>query len=37
MEGLVDFLKSPSCYSLKELRLNNNGLGITGGKASGAF
>ena len=35
MEGLVDFLKSESCYSLKELRLNNNGLGITGGKVSG--
>ena len=32
MEGLTDFLKSESCYSLKELRLNNNGLGITGGK-----
>ncbi|ELT89424.1 hypothetical protein CAPTEDRAFT_107728, partial [Capitella teleta] len=32
MQGLVVFLKSPSCFSLKELRLNNNGLGITGGK-----
>ncbi|CAG5121351.1 unnamed protein product [Candidula unifasciata] len=30
--GLVDLLKSKSCYSLKELKLNNNGLGITGGK-----
>lgn len=25
-------LKSSSCYALEELRLNNNGLGITGGK-----
>ncbi|KAK7476958.1 hypothetical protein BaRGS_00031817 [Batillaria attramentaria] len=32
VEGLVDLLKSPSCYSLRELRLNNNGLGIGGGK-----
>lgn len=23
---------SPSCYALEELRLNNNGLGIEGGK-----
>ncbi|XP_035825246.1 ran GTPase-activating protein 1 [Aplysia californica] len=30
--GLVDLLKSPSCYSLQELKLNNNGLGIGGGK-----
>ncbi|KAK3099147.1 hypothetical protein FSP39_000136 [Pinctada imbricata] len=30
--GLVDFIKSPSCYTLQELRLNNNGLGIGGGK-----
>jgi Ran GTPase-activating protein 1 len=32
MIGLTDFLKSSSCYTLRELRLNNNGLGITGGK-----
>lgn len=32
MVGLVDFLRSPSCYTLQELRLNNNGLGIQGGK-----
>ena len=32
MKGLVDFLKSESCFSMQELRLNNNGLGITGGK-----
>ncbi|XP_059153142.1 ran GTPase-activating protein 1-like [Physella acuta] len=30
--GLVDLLKSESCYSLQELKLNNNGLGIGGGK-----
>ena len=30
--GLVDLLKSQSCFSLQELKLNNNGLGITGGK-----
>jgi Ran GTPase-activating protein 1 len=34
MIGLTDFLKSSSCYTLRELRLNNNGLGITGGKVS---
>ncbi|EFX86541.1 hypothetical protein DAPPUDRAFT_307848 [Daphnia pulex] len=32
MEGLVQFLKSPVCYSLKCIRLNNNGLGIYGGR-----
>ena len=32
MVGLVGFLRSPSCYSLQELRLNNCGLGVTGGK-----
>lgn len=32
MKGLVDLLKSTTCYSLQELRLNNCGLGITGGK-----
>jgi len=32
MEGLVVFLTSPVCYSLKCLRLNNNGLGIYGGR-----
>jgi len=30
--GLVDLLKSSNCFSLQELKLNNNGLGITGGK-----
>ena len=32
VEGIVDLLKSKTCYTLKELRLNNNGLGTTGGK-----
>ena len=32
MTGLTEFLCSCSCYSLHELRLNNNGLGIQGGK-----
>lgn len=32
MVGLVDLLKSRTCYSLQELKLNNCGLGITGGK-----
>ncbi|ETN60475.1 ran gtpase-activating protein [Anopheles darlingi] len=31
MVGLVDLLKSATCYSLKELKLNNCGLGIEGG------
>ena len=32
MKGLTDFLASASCYSLQQLKLHNNGLGITGGK-----
>lgn len=32
VEGIKDLLSSKCCYSLRELRLNNNGLGITGGK-----
>ncbi|CAH1777387.1 unnamed protein product [Owenia fusiformis] len=32
VEGIAELLKSPSCYSLKELKLNNNGLGPRGGK-----
>ncbi|GAB1607242.1 ran GTPase-activating protein 1-like isoform X1 [Argonauta hians] len=32
VEGIEELLLSPSCYSLKELHLNNNGLGISGGK-----
>jgi Ran GTPase-activating protein 1 len=30
--GLVTLLQSEPCYSLQILRLNNNGLGISGGK-----
>ena len=32
--GLVDLLMSPSCFTLTTLRLNNNGLGIGGGKVN---
>ncbi|XP_063244842.1 ran GTPase-activating protein 1 isoform X1 [Bacillus rossius redtenbacheri] len=32
MEGLAALLRSPTCYTLRILKLNNNGLGITGGK-----
>ena len=32
MTGLVDLLKSKTCYTLQDLRLNNCGLGIQGGK-----
>ncbi|KAL3271009.1 hypothetical protein HHI36_021510 [Cryptolaemus montrouzieri] len=32
VQGLASLLRSASCFALEELRLNNNGLGITGGK-----
>ncbi|CAK9797559.1 Ran GTPase-activating protein 1 [Anthophora quadrimaculata] len=32
IQGLANFLTSSSCYTLRVLRLNNNGLGISGGK-----
>ncbi|XP_076248152.1 ran GTPase activating protein [Calliopsis andreniformis] len=32
VQGLAAFLTSSSCYTLRVLRLNNNGLGIAGGK-----
>lgn len=32
VEGLASLLRSSSCYALEQLRLNNNGLGIGGGK-----
>ncbi|KAL1130778.1 hypothetical protein AAG570_012019 [Ranatra chinensis] len=32
VEGFKELLTSPTCYTLKELKLNNMGLGITGGK-----
>lgn len=32
MDGIVDLLRSPSCFTLQELRLNNTGCGVTGGK-----
>lgn len=32
VKGIEQLLKSPSCYSLRELRLNNCGMGVGGGK-----
>ncbi|KYQ59417.1 Ran GTPase-activating protein 1 [Trachymyrmex zeteki] len=32
IEGLANLLASSPCYSLQQLKLNNNGLGISGGK-----
>ena len=32
VKGLATLLSSSPCYTLQELRLNNNGLGISGGK-----
>ncbi|XP_026666831.1 ran GTPase-activating protein 1 isoform X2 [Ceratina calcarata] len=32
IQGLANFLTSDTCYSLRVLRLNNNGLGICGGE-----
>ncbi|KAK7791512.1 hypothetical protein R5R35_010892 [Gryllus longicercus] len=32
VEGMVVLLQSATCYSLEILKLNNNGLGISGGK-----
>ncbi len=31
MEGIVDLLRSPCCYTLRELKLNNTGCGTAGG------
>nr|XP_033340541.1 ran GTPase-activating protein 1 [Megalopta genalis] len=31
VKGLASFLTSNTCYTLRELRLNNNGLGTSGG------
>jgi Ran GTPase-activating protein 1 len=32
VEGLAMLLRSQSCHALQVLKLNNNGLGIGGGK-----
>ncbi|CAL1604866.1 unnamed protein product [Knipowitschia caucasica] len=32
VKGIEQLLKSPTCYTLRELRLNNCGMGIGGGK-----
>lgn len=34
VKGIEQLLKSPSCHTLRELRLNNCGVGIGGGKVS---
>lgn len=34
VKGIEQLLRSPSCHSLRELRLNNCGMGIGGGKVS---
>lgn len=34
VKGIEQLLKSPSCHTLRELKLNNCGMGIGGGKAS---
>lgn len=34
VKGIEQLLKSPSCYTLKELKLNNCGMGVGGGKVS---
>ena len=35
VKACVKLLTSQACYSLKMLRLNNNGLGVGGGKVRG--
>lgn len=35
VKGIEGLLKSPACYMLQELRLNNCGIGIGGGRVSG--
>ena len=37
VKACVKLLTSQACYSLTTLKLNNNGLGIGGGKVSKAF
>ncbi|XP_055637482.1 ran GTPase-activating protein [Toxorhynchites rutilus septentrionalis] len=32
MTGLVDLIESSTCFTLQQLKLNNCGLGVTGGK-----
>lgn len=35
VRGVERLLKSPSCHTLRELKLNNCGMGVGGGKVSG--
>lgn len=34
VKGIEQLLKSPSCHTLRELKLNNCGMGIGGGKVT---
>lgn len=34
VKGIEKLLRSSACYTLQELRLNNCGMGVGGGKAS---
>lgn len=34
VKGIEQLLRSPSCHTLRELRLNNCGMGIGGGKVN---
>lgn len=37
VRGFEALLKSPTCFTLQELKLNNCGMGIGGGKVKGIF
>lgn len=37
VKGIEKLLKSAACHSLQELRLNNCGMGIGGGKVGGVY
>lgn len=34
VKGIEQLLKSPTCHTLRELKLNNCGMGVGGGKVS---
>lgn len=34
VKGIERLLKSPSCHTLRELKLNNCGMGVGGGKVT---
>ncbi len=37
VKGIEKLLKSTACHTLQELRLNNCGMGIGGGKVGGVY